>query len=82
MSKYIIPVSEEICSELVRRLKDHPLVEDTSEGSGLWYSNGETGPEWFTATIEADFNNKESVEELVPSELRKMGKSAGNMFWG
>lgn len=82
MSNYIITASEEICSILADRLKDHPLVEDTSEESGFWYSNGETGPEWFTVTIEADYKNKEVIEELVSSELRKMGKSAGNRFWG
>ena len=60
-SRYIITASEDTCEQLAQNLKKHPIVINTFENSGNWYSNGETGPEWFTVTIEADWKNKEAI---------------------
>ena len=81
-SRYIITASEETCAALAISLKSHPKVLNTFEDTGNWYSNGETGPEWFTVTIEANYKDKEIIEDLVSNELQKLGKSAGNTFWG
>ena len=81
-SRYIITASEETCAALAVNLKSHPKVLNTFEDTGNWYSNGETGPEWFTVTIEANYSDKEIIEDLVSNELQKLGKSAGNTFWG
>ena len=82
MARYIITASEETCSYLCDRIKTHPLVNATFENSGYWYSNGETGPEWFTVTIEADYKHKEKIEQLVSEALQEIGKGANNYFWG
>ena len=81
-SRYIITASEETCAALAINLKSHPKVLSTFEDTGNWYTNGETGPEWFTVTVEADYKDKETIEELVSNELQKLGRSAGNTFWG
>jgi hypothetical protein len=82
MARYIITASEATCSALCHRLKNHKLVQDTFENSGYWYTNGETGPEWFTATIEADYKYKEEIEQLVDETLKEIESSASNYFWG
>ena len=82
MSRLIITAEESVCDALEQHIKEHPLVEHTFQNSGFWYSNGETGPEWFTLTIEADYSKKDEVESLVDTALKELGKSAGNRFWG
>lgn len=82
MSLYIITASEGTCSFLCHQLKGHKLVQDTFEDSGFWYTNGETGPEWFTATIEADYKHKEEIEKLVSETLKSAGRTGSNYFWG
>jgi hypothetical protein len=82
MSRYIITASEGTCSFLCNYLKGHKLIQDTFENSGFWYSNGETGPEWFTVTIEADYKHKEEIEKLVSVTLQSAGRTASNYFWG
>jgi hypothetical protein len=81
-SRYIITAEEDVCEELEKRVKTNRYVIDTFQNTGNWYSNGETGPEWFTLTIEAKWNNKEEIEQLVKEELKEMGKSAHNFYWG
>lgn len=81
-SRYIITASEPVCAALATRLAHHPLVIGTFENTGNWYSNGETGPEWFTVTVEAKWENKEIIEKLVSDSLAELGVSAGNRFWG
>ena len=76
----IITASESCCYDLENRIKDHPHVIDTFQNSGFWYSNGETGPEWFTLHVEAEEQWKTVVENLVNQELKKMGKHA-NFYW-
>lgn len=82
MSRYIITASEGTCSFLCHQLKGHKLVQDTFEDSGFWYSNGETGPEWFTVTIEADCKYKEEIENLVSETLKEADRTVRSCFWG
>ena len=81
-SNYIITASSNVCSALASRLEKHPLVLRVYEDSGFWYSNGETGPEWFTVTIQTHWKNKKEIEDLVKEELKKLNKSANNFYWG
>lgn len=82
ISRYIITASEGVCGALASSLKSHPKVLSTFEDTGFWYTNGETGPEWFTVTIEANYDDKEEIEDLVATELNALGKSADNYYWG
>ncbi len=58
------------------------MVISTYENTGNWYTNGETGPEWFTVTIEAKWKNKEAIENLVFNKLKETGDTTSNQFWG
>ena len=79
--KLIITAEEEVCEKLESTLQDHALVIETFQNTGNWYSNGETGPEWYTVSIVTEEKNQEEVDKLVLSELGKMGRLASNMFW-
>ena len=67
-----------MCSFLAKKLNSNPLVIDTFEDSGFWYSNGETGPEWFTVHIEAKYKNKDEIEKLVEEYS---DNKISNMYW-
>lgn len=77
-STLIVTASEDVCSTLANTLNSHSLVIDTYEDSGFWYSNGETGPEWFTVNIRADYKNKEEIEKLVEEHSED---KIFNMYW-
>ncbi|NVJ88171.1 MAG: hypothetical protein HWD82_01860 [Flavobacteriaceae bacterium] len=81
LSRYIITASSEVCSYLANSLKSNELVYDTYENSGNWYTNGETGPEWYTVTVETFWKYKEKVENLVELELKKIGKTIDKGHW-
>lgn len=80
-NRYIITASDEVCTRLRIALANHPLVISIFENSGFWYTNGETGPEWFTVTIEALCSNKEKIENLVQETLKKIGEGTYNYYW-
>lgn len=71
--KLVVTTDEDECSELVKQLSGNPIVVSCYEGSGNWYSNGETGPEWFTVTIITSSENKQKLENLV--------SGTGKLFW-
>ncbi len=71
--KLVVTADEDDCSDLVKQLSNNPIVVSCYEGTGNWYTNGETGPEWFTATFITSRENKERLEELV--------SGTGKLFW-
>ena len=77
-STLIVIASEGMCSILAEKLNSNPLVIDTFEDSGFWYSNGETGPEWFTVHIKAKYKNKDEIEKLVEEYS---DNKISNMYW-
>jgi hypothetical protein len=81
VSKLIVTASEDTCRELESKISNHDAVIDTFQDSGNWYSNGETGPEWFTIHIISSEGRKEEIEALVKLELKKMEKFSHNLFW-
>ena len=81
VSKLIVTASEDTCHELESKISNHEAVIDTFQDSGNWYSNGETGPEWFTVHIISSQGRKEEIEALVHLELKKMEKVADTLFW-
>lgn len=82
ISRYIITASENICSSLASRLKNYSEVINTYENEGNWYTNGETGPQWFTVTVEAKWKDKTRIEKIVEEELKGLNASVVNKFWG
>ncbi len=81
VSKLIVTAAEDTCDRLELRVTNHPHIIDTFQDTGNWYTNGETGPEWFTLHIETSEDWEKEVEAFVKSELAKMGESASNLFW-
>ena len=81
VSTLIVTASEDTCLELESKISNHDAVVDTFQDTGNWYSNGETGPEWFTIHITTTKDRKEDIEALVKLELKKMDKVASNLFW-
>ncbi len=77
-SRLIITASESACSELKRKFNDHPLVLGSFTDSGNWYTNGETGPEWFTVTFESRYELKNELEKDIQASCI----SYSNLFWG
>lgn len=78
--KLIVTTDEKTCEQLEASVSSHPDVVYTFQDTGNWYSNGETGPEWFTVSIGTASELKEKIEALVNEELNKLGES-GNLFW-
>jgi hypothetical protein len=81
VSTLIVTASKDTCSGLELKISNHDHVVGTFKDTGNWYSNGETGPEWFTIHINTSQDRKEDVETLVKLNLKKMGKSAHNLYW-
>ena len=74
--KYIITLDEAIIDGLERDFAAHDKVRSTSQDSGFWYSNGETGPEWFTVHVYFLKNDEEAVRTHLEACLKKAGTSA------
>lgn len=79
--KLIITASEETCSFLAKNLLDHDLVIGTFEDSGNWYTNGETGPEWFTVSIHTFSKNRAAIDALVDEKVKEFDLNVFNRFW-
>lgn len=77
-SELIITASESVCDDLNHKFSSHDLVYDSYTNSGNWYSNGETGPEWYTITIKSRYEFKDQLE----NEINKYTSEYSNMFWG
>ncbi len=80
-STLIITASDRTCSALNRKLQNHPSIIDTFEDTGFWYTNGETGPEWFTIHIKTLSKNTTTIENLVSSALSDLNLESGNQYW-
>jgi len=78
--RLIITASEDSCSK-IRNDFEHPLVSGKFEDSGNWYSNGDTGPEWFTVTIETERQNCDKVEKALDVFLETRNIETGNRYW-
>lgn len=81
IAKLIVTAAESTCELLEQRIKAHPYIVDTFQDTGNWYTNGETGPEWFTLHIETAQGWEKEVETLVNTELQHLNKAASNLFW-
>ena len=77
-SRLIITASESACDALQNEFRDHPLVTGSFTDSGFWYSNGETGPEWFTVTFESRYELREALEQAIKNSESDLS----NMHWG
>lgn len=74
--KFIFTADEGLLDSIERGLREHPKVTSVSQDSGFWYTNGETGPEWFSMHVCFLENDKDEVEQLIQSTLAAKGSSA------
>ena len=81
VSTLIVTAGEDTCEELESKISNHDYIVKTFQDTGNWYSNGETGPEWFTIHITTTQDRKEDIETLVNLELKKMDKLGSNLYW-
>ncbi|QHI36786.1 hypothetical protein IMCC3317_21560 [Kordia antarctica] len=80
-STLIITASNDTCEQLEAKIKNHHYVIDTFQDTGNWYTNGETGPEWFTVHVSTNTERTKEIEELVNQIMTEMGKSSSNLHW-
>ena len=66
---------EQVLDAIESTIADHPLVEAVFQDSGYWYSNGETGPEWFSMTVECKPQHALEIEHFINALLIDRGKS-------
>ena len=76
-SRLIITASEDACNMLLDEFKNHPLILSSYTDSGNWYTNGETGPEWFTVSFESRYELKDELEKA----LKASSTGFSTMFW-
>lgn len=69
---FIVVHDEEILDAIEPAVKGHPEVIDSFQDTGNWYSNGETGPEWFSMHVYCREDDSDRVKEFVREELRKL----------
>ena len=74
--KYIITLDEALIDQLECEFQNHEKVSSTDQDSGFWYTNGETGPEWFTVHVHFLEKDHEAVKSHIESCLSKAGTSA------
>lgn len=74
--KFIFTSDEEVLDSIHTTLAKHPKVTHVFQDSGFWYTNGETGPEWFSMHVCFDEPNKEAVEKFIEETLASKGTSA------
>ena len=82
VSTLIVTASEDTCYKLETKISNHDYIVSTFQDTGNWYSNGETGPEWFTIHINTSQDRKEEIEDYVKKRLKELDKSASNLYWG
>ena len=71
--KFIFTHEEAILDAIESTVKAHPKVIDAFQDSGFWYSNGETGPEWFSLHVSCEEEDAASVQGFIREELKKLG---------
>ena len=72
---FIFTHEEEYLDKINSKVQDHPKVIEASQDYGNWYSNGETGPEWFSMHVRCLEKDVETVQTFIESELKKLGAS-------
>lgn len=73
--KFIFTHNEKALDAIESAVKNHPKVEDAFQDSGFWYSNGETGPEWFSMHVRCKEEDAEAVQAFIEQELENRGYS-------
>ena len=73
--KFIFTHSEKALDAIESTVKNHPKVKDAFQDSGFWYSNGETGPEWFSMHVRCKEEDAEEIQAFIEQELENRGHS-------
>lgn len=50
-------------------------MKDVFQDTGYWYSNGETGPEWFSMHVRCEVEDAEEIQAFIEQELKNRNYS-------
>jgi hypothetical protein len=71
--RFIFTHAEEALDSIEAAVSAHPKVEQVFQDSGYWYSNGETGPEWYSMHVICQEEDGEELQEFVRQQLKARG---------
>lgn len=74
--KFIFTNEEEVLDAIRSTIANHPKVTHVFQDSGFWYTNGETGPEWFSMHVCFNEPDQEEVEKFIGETLLSHGTSS------
>jgi len=80
--RFIFTHSEDVLDAIERKVEAHPKVESVSQDSGFWYSNGETGPEWFSMHVRCKVEDAEEIQHFITALLKESGDDHQVRFMG
>ena len=80
--KFIFTHEEDVLDKIQGAVEKHPKVTDVFQDSGFWYSNGETGPEWFSMHVRCKHKDSDEVQAFIIDELKKYNLNYYVRFMG
>lgn len=81
--RFIFTHNEDALDAIESIVRSHPKVTDVYQDTGNWYSNGETGPEWFSMHVRCKETDSEEVQQFITAELQERNyDTAGIRFMG
>ena len=69
-SKFLFTHQEKILDDVEAIIRAYPKTIEVSQNSGLWYSNGATGPEWFSMEVVCLQRDKETIQDFINENLK------------
>lgn len=80
--KFIFTHSEKALDAIESTIENHPKVTSVFQDSGNWYSNGETGPEWFSMHVRCKVEDTEEIQQFINDALAMRGYEAVGRYMG
>ena len=62
---------EDALDSIQTLVESHPKVKSATQDSGFWYSNGETGPEWFSMIVACKVEESEEIKKFIQEKLKE-----------
>ena len=71
--KFIFTHDEGVLDTIEVSIENHPKVKHVFQDTGYWYSNGETGPEWFSMHVICEVEDADEVQNFIVALLKEKG---------
>jgi hypothetical protein len=69
---FVFSLSQETLNALEPLLEEHPNVQSVCQNTGNWYSNGETGPEWFSMNVYCLEESSDLIEAFIREKIKEI----------